>query len=316
MNTPTPDGTATVAAPAPVEAEPALDAVSVKALRAPAVRRLLALRAEGRLTRAHVHTTAQCLEVSDRTVWRWLADATATPVTADDPRARHTDRFEITPQVRVLLAYWRGNASAVHRELLARARAAATFDAATGGAVPPSSPPGPARPAVPGGAPPAAVPVLEKVPSLATFLRAVRRDLTAGERAGYRKGPEAARALDVFGKRPRTWRNHVWEGDHVQAPLRVVADAQLVRPYVTWFIDCATKAITGVAVTPGCPSRASILAALRAAVLRTGPYGPIGGDRWRRRGACRWSRCRPRTSTRPRARVTQPTRDGPTSPGQ
>ncbi|MGW7582795.1 hypothetical protein ACWGKU_17115 [Kitasatospora sp. NPDC054768] len=81
----------------------------------------------------------------------------------------------------------------------------------------------------------------------------------------------------MFGKRPRTWRNHVWEGDHVQAPLRVHADGQLVRPYVTWFIDCATKAITGVAVTPGCPSRASILAALRSAVLRTGPYGPIGG---------------------------------------
>ncbi|MEU6239509.1 hypothetical protein ABZ885_41955, partial [Kitasatospora sp. NPDC047058] len=101
--------------------------------------------------------------------------------------------------------------------------------------------------------------------------------LTAGERAGYRKGLEAARALDVFGKRPCTWRNHAWEGDHVQAPLRFVADGQLVRPYVTWFIDCATRAITGVAVTPGCPSRASILIALRSAVLRTGPYGPTGG---------------------------------------
>jgi putative transposase len=76
---------------------------------------------------------------------------------------------------------------------------------------------------------------------------------------------------------PRTWRNHVWEGDHVQAPLRVLVDGELMRPYVTWFIDCATKAVTGVAVTPGCPSRASILAALRSAVLRTGPYGPIGG---------------------------------------
>ncbi|WP_162002667.1 DDE-type integrase/transposase/recombinase [Streptomyces sp. CB01881] len=277
MNTSTPDGTATVAAPAPAEAEPALDPVSLKALRAPAVRRLLALRAEGRLTRGHVHTTAQCLAVSDRTVWRWLADATTAPATADDPGARRADRFEITAEVRVLLAYWRGNASAVHRELVARASAAAVFDTAAGGAVQPPSLPRSARPAVPGGAPSGAVPVLERVPSLATFLRAVRRDLTAGERAGYRKGPEAARALDVFGKRPRTWRNHVWEGDHVQAPLRVHADGQLVRPYVTWFIDCATKAITGVAVTPGTPSRASILAALRAAVLRTGAYGPVGG---------------------------------------
>ncbi|WP_331729889.1 Mu transposase C-terminal domain-containing protein (plasmid) [Kitasatospora sp. NBC_00070] len=115
------------------------------------------------------------------------------------------------------------------------------------------------------------------MPSLATFLRAVRRDLTPGELAGYRKGPDAARARDVFGKRPRTWRNHTWEGDHVQAPLRVAAAGRLVRPHVTWFIDCATKAITGVAVTPGTPSRASILVALRSAILRTGSYGPVGG---------------------------------------
>ncbi|WP_035791320.1 hypothetical protein [Kitasatospora mediocidica] len=213
MNTPTLDGAAGDA-PVPAGAEPVLDAVSLKVLRAPAVHRLLALRAEGDLTRAHVHTTAQCLAVSDRTVWRWLADATATPATADEPGARHPDRFEITPQLRVLLAYWRGNASAVHRELLARARAAAACGSAPGQAVPPSLLPQPHPPA--GGAPPAAGPVLDPVPSPSTLLRAVR-DLTAGERAGYRKGPEAARALDVFGKRPRTWRNHTWEGDHVQA---------------------------------------------------------------------------------------------------
>ncbi|MEU0634526.1 hypothetical protein [Streptomyces sp. NPDC005989] len=91
--------------------------MSLTALRAPAVRHLLALRAERRLTRAHVHITAQCLNVSDRTVWRWLAEATTTPATA----ARRTDRFEIASELRVLLAYWHGNASAVHRELLARA---------------------------------------------------------------------------------------------------------------------------------------------------------------------------------------------------
>ncbi|WP_353947331.1 transposase family protein (plasmid) [Streptomyces sp. HUAS MG91] len=77
---------------------------------------------------------------------------------------------------------------------------------------------------------------------------------------------------------PRTWRNDVWEADHVQAPLRVDTDGDLVPPpYVTWFIDCATKAITGLAVTPGTPPRASVLAALRSAVLRNHPYGPVGG---------------------------------------
>ncbi|GAA2289044.1 hypothetical protein GCM10010145_69220 [Streptomyces ruber] len=255
-------------APAPNGAEPALDTVSLTALRAPAVRHLLRLRAEGRLTRAHVSTTAQCLNVSDRTVWRWLADSTAHPATAASPGARRTSRFEITPELRVLLAYWHGNASAVHRELLARARPTPTT---------PDTAPAPPRTTIPGGAPPQAVPLLTPVPSLATFLRAVRRDLTAGERAGYRHGPEAARAHDVFAKRPRTWRNDVWEADHVQAPLRVDADGTLLHPYVTWFIDCATKAVTGVAVTPGFPTRASVLAALRSAIVRTTPYGPFGG---------------------------------------
>lgn len=197
MNT-TPSHTTPTPASAPDEAGPALDTVSLTALRAPAVRHLLALRAERRLTRAHVRTTAQCLNVSDRTVWRWLAEATTTPATAA-PGARHSDRFEITPELRVLLAYWHGNASAVHRELLARARQAPTpatsatpptppadTDAsASGPATHPSSPP---RSVLPGGAPLAAVPLLDPVPSLATFLRAVRRDLTAG------RGPATATA--------------------------------------------------------------------------------------------------------------------------
>ncbi|WP_406293085.1 transposase family protein [Embleya sp. NBC_00888] len=81
----------------------------------------------------------------------------------------------------------------------------------------------------------------------------------------------------MFAKRPRTWRNHTWEADHVQASLRVTAGGDLVHPYITWLIDCATRAITGVAVTPGHPTRASVLAALRSAIVRTDPYGPFGG---------------------------------------
>ncbi|WP_438296354.1 transposase [Streptomyces sp. HUAS TT7] len=278
MNTSTPDNPP----PSPIPSEPALDAVSLTALRTPAVRQLLQLRAQGRLSRGHVAATARCFNVSERTVWRWLADAT-TPTTVASPGARRVTRFEITPELRVLLAYWHGNASAVHRELLTRARQtpaappAPSPDAYASDPRPATPPPHSPRSALPGGAPPTAVPLLDPVPSLATFLRAVRRDLTAGERAGYRNGPEAARALDVFAKRPRTWRNQVWEADHVQAPLRVEADGDLVDPYVTWFIDCATKAVTGVAVTPGCPTRASVLAALRSAVVRTEPYGPFGG---------------------------------------
>ncbi|PWK61822.1 putative transposase [Streptomyces sp. CG 926] len=247
--------------PTPPLTAPVLAGPGLAALRGPAVEQLLRLRAQRRLSRGHVRLAGECLGVSERTVWRWLAQAEAGPATAPTEGTRPGDRFEVTADIRVLLAYWRGNASAVHRQLAARARQTT----------------GQPSTHLPGGAPADAVPVLDPLPSLSTFLRAVRRDLTAGERAALARGPEAARAHDVFVRRPRLWRNHTWETDHVQAPLLVDADGDLVRPWVTWFIDTATTTITGTAVTPGYPSRASILAALRAAVLRTAPYGPAGG---------------------------------------
>jgi putative transposase len=70
---------------------------------------------------------------------------------------------------------------------------------------------------------------------------------------------------------------HPSETDHVQAPLLIDADGDLVRPWITCFIDTATKVITGTCVTPGHPPRASVRAALRAAVVRDEPYGPAGG---------------------------------------
>ncbi|MFJ5900880.1 hypothetical protein ACIQFZ_36970 [Streptomyces sp. NPDC093064] len=69
----------------------------------------------------------------------------------------------------------------------------------------------------------------------------------------------------------------MWETDHVQAPVLVDVDGTARRAWITWFTDCATNAVTGVAITPGDPSRESVLAALRSAVLRADPYGPLGG---------------------------------------
>ncbi|MEW2343443.1 MULTISPECIES: integrase catalytic domain-containing protein [Streptomyces] len=261
--------------PPPGDPADVLGKQSLVALRAPAVRRLLALRARGGLTRQHVRLAGECLGASERTVWRWLAEASQSPAAAAHPGARHTGRFEITAEIRVLLAYWHGNASAVHRQLMERAAAEVGGPPAQTSGASMSVPPDIV--AVPGGAALSQVPLLDPVPSLSTFLRALRRDLTAGECAGLATGPEAARTHDVFGKRPASWRNYAWETDHVQAPLLVDADGDLVRPWITWFIDTATKVITGTAVTPGHPSRASVLAALRAAVVRDEPYGPAGG---------------------------------------
>lgn len=183
--------------------------------------------------------------MTERTVWRWLAAAERDESAAVEPgaRAQSRDRFTVTPEVRGLLALWKGNVAAVHRELTARA--------VRGEGEPP--------------------------PSIPTLHRAIQRDLTPGERAGLVGGERAARKHDVFLARPRGRRNQVWETDHVQAPVLVDVDGVTRRPWITWFTDCATNAITGVAVTPGVASRKSVLAALRSAVLREEPYGPLGG---------------------------------------
>ncbi|MEV6742457.1 winged helix domain-containing protein [Streptomyces sp. NPDC051104] len=86
------------------------------------------------------------------------------------------------------------------------------------------------------GQPPASIPTLHG---------AIRRDLTPGERAGLAGGERAARKHDVFLARPRPWRNQVWETGHMQAPVLVDVDGHARRPWITWFTDCATNAITG-----------------------------------------------------------------------
>lgn len=96
---------------------------SVRALRGPAVRRLLTLRQKGKLTTGHVRSVADALGVRERAVWRWLAAAEKDETAAAAPgeRARYYGRFTVTEEVRALLGLWRGNVAAVHRELTARA---------------------------------------------------------------------------------------------------------------------------------------------------------------------------------------------------
>ncbi|MCZ9351005.1 hypothetical protein NGM36_14615 [Streptomyces mutabilis] len=65
--------------PPPGDPAGVLGKQSLVALRAPAVRRLLALRARGGLSRQHVRQAGECLGASERTVWRWLAEASQSP---------------------------------------------------------------------------------------------------------------------------------------------------------------------------------------------------------------------------------------------
>ncbi|MFF3609866.1 hypothetical protein [Streptomyces sp. NPDC002463] len=185
------------------------------------------------------------LGVREQAVWWWLAATERDEAAAAAPggRAAWHGRFTVTDEVRALLALWKGNVAAVHRELAARA--------ARGEGEPP--------------------------PSIPTLHRAIGRDLSPGERAGLAGGERAARKHDVFLARPSPWRNQVWETDHMQAPVLVDVEGRARRPWITWFTDCATNAITGVAVTPVHPLRESVLADLRSPVVREEPYGPFGG---------------------------------------
>ncbi|MFI7055489.1 Mu transposase C-terminal domain-containing protein [Streptosporangium canum] len=210
------------------------------------MRRLCALDGRNELTSAHVRLSAQCVGVAERTMWRWLHRARTTGQCAAPVRTR----FTIDTPLRCELAYHRGNAAAVHRDLVTAAAAGKRCCA----------------------------------PSLATVERAIRRDLTAAERAGLRYGERAARAFEVYGQRKGdpdvkapVYRNWAWEADHKQAHVEVDVGGALVKPWITWFVDTATNAICGTTITPGPPNRASVLTALRAALLQQEPYGPMGG---------------------------------------
>ncbi|MEU6370330.1 hypothetical protein ABZ876_32565 [Streptomyces sp. NPDC046931] len=61
----------------------------------------------------------------------------------------------------------------------------------------------------------------------------------------------------------------------MQVPVLVDVDGHARRPWITWFTDCATNAVTGVASTPVYSSRESVLAGLRSAVLRENSYGSV-----------------------------------------
>ncbi|MDQ2587974.1 hypothetical protein [Saccharothrix yanglingensis] len=86
-----------------------------------------------------------------------------------------------------------------------------------------------------------------------TVQRAIRRDLTRGDRAGLATGERDRRRFDVFGQRLPSFRNAAWEADHIEASVEVDVDGRVVKPWVTWFVDAAHNEICGTAVTPGMP---------------------------------------------------------------
>lgn len=114
-------------------------------------------------------------------------------------------------------------------------------------------------------------------PSRGAWSRAFGRALSPGQRAGLARGEQARRGYDTYLTRIPRFRNECWEADHTQLEIRVLLpDGLIVRPWATLFVDCFSRAILAFAITVA-PSRESILAAFRAAIMVEDPYGPFGG---------------------------------------
>ncbi|MGW3212808.1 Mu transposase C-terminal domain-containing protein [Streptomyces parvus] len=213
--------------------------ISPASLRASAVAALLAERQAHTLSSGQVQGCAWALGKSERTVWRWLKEAESEGRLDRKPR----QRFEITEDIEVLLAYHRGNVKRTHEELAA--------DAVARG---------------------------EKPVSLSAVRRAVRRDLTPAQRAALRLGLPAAETCNPRFQRPAVHRNEVWEGDHKQVPADIaLPNRRLVRPWLTWFIDRGSGRVMGYAVTPVSAHRGSVLSAMHSSMRRDGKFGPAGG---------------------------------------
>ncbi|MFF4779717.1 Mu transposase C-terminal domain-containing protein [Streptomyces griseorubiginosus] len=207
-------------------------------VRREAVRRLLFLAQNDRLHTEHIRTAAEAFGVTPRQVRRWIDNARA-------HNGRYTphqpSRFTLTPLMRDAIARWCGNSAAAYRELKQEGHLGAD-------------------------------PV-----SYATFHRAVTAHYTPGFLAGLRGGERARRAFDIHFNRPPGHRNEAWEADHVEASVWVNVAGHRRKPWITWFVDCATDVICGLCVSAQFPSRENVLIAARAALQRGGEYGPFGG---------------------------------------
>jgi len=208
------------------------------------------LREAGQLTTAKVRQVAEALGVSERSVWRRLARPAAPP-----------RGFRLSETDRAAYVDFRGNIAAVHR-----ARAAAIAGETTVAGVPIG------EDLLAGWA--GAAPVTER-----TLQRAFAAELTPAARAAAASGERARRAKLVYLRRRATFRNQVWEGDHKNLPILVLPPrGAACTPWVTSFVDDATRTITGWAISTT-PHAGTVLTALRMGILpnEAGPACGVPG---------------------------------------
>ena len=116
------------------------------------------------------------------------------------------------------------------------------------------------------------------VAPLRTLQAAFARELRPAERASAKRGEAGRREHGLYLRYEAPHRNAVWQADHKQLPVLVVAAVgrRPRRPWVTLFIDDYSRAIMGWAISLQ-PSSAEVLAALRDALVVQPGRGPLGG---------------------------------------
>lgn len=216
--------------------------------------RLHELRTQGTLTPRHIHLAAAGLGVTAHTVRRRLA--TFTPEAAM-PR-RGPDPYRLSRTDLDAYAFYRGNIAFVHR---ARQAVLDGSDTVAGGPVPAFLARGWAD----------AEPV-----ALRSLQRAFAEQTTSGYRALLTHGENARREHGVHRDQPAVPRNTVWETDHKDLPILVLPPrGKAARPWLTAFTDAGTRAIVGWCLALH-PSSATVLAALRMALVHAPDRGPWG----------------------------------------
>jgi len=111
-----------------------------------------------------------------------------------------------------------------------------------------------------------------------TLQRAFARELRPGDRAAIVEGAEGRRRHQVYLRWEASRRNEIWEADHKELEVLVLAPRaqRPAKPWVTIFLDAYSRLIMGWAISLY-PSAATVLAALGKAIRVDAERGPFGG---------------------------------------
>jgi putative transposase len=117
-----------------------------------------------------------------------------------------------------------------------------------------------------------------ELPSLSTWTRALKRGTSKDERTHAKGGQRGRAGCSVYLPVEAPCRNAVWEGDHklLDAWVLPMRGTKPQRPWMTTFLDSATRAVMGFSLSVHA-NTTGIIEALHAAVDRDPQLGPFRG---------------------------------------